>query len=116
MENTDIKTYAQSDSFYLEQIGEFVRASRIAQQQTQEDIALAAGIDRTTVVKLEKGQPVNLLSLVQVLRALKQLHVFKEMEVRPQVSPLKMAAVEQKQRLRVRRKATPGTDRPQSDW
>lgn len=116
MEKSDISTYAKSDRYYLEKIGEFVQANRIAQRKTQEELSQAAGINRTTLGQLEKGQPVNLLSLVQVLRALKALHIFQDIETKPQISPLKQAAVEQKQIQRVRHKARQGKANPKSDW
>lgn len=115
MEKTDIDIYAKSDLFYLTQIGEFVRSHRLNQNKTQQELAEAAGVNRTTLVKLEKGKSVNLLSLIQVLRSLKKLQLFQEMEVKPQLSPIQLAEIEQKQRQRAgRRKETPG--KTKSDW
>ena len=116
MEKLDISTYAKSDGYYLERIGEFVKSTRVAQQKTQQELADAAGINRGTLVQLEKGQPVNLLSLIQILRALKQLSFFNHLEPITQVSPLKLAEAEQKYNLRVRHKASTTKDKPQSDW
>lgn len=115
MENYDISAYAQSDSFYLKQVGDFVRASRIAQQQTQEELSTAAGINRSTLIQLEKGESVTLISLIQVLRALKQLQLFQNFVVQPKLSPLKLAAAEQRQSKRVRKSKT-SKDHPQSNW
>lgn len=115
MEKTDIDTYSKSDLHYIEIIGEFVKTSRLAQNKTQQQLADEAGINRTTLVQLEKGKSVNLLSLVQILRALKKLHVFREMEIKPQLSPMQLAEIEQKQRQRARPEKT-DKQKPQSDW
>lgn len=117
MELYNINTYSKSDRYYIEQIGTFVRSSRLLQNKTQQQLADEAGINRTTLVQLEKGKSVNLLSLVQVLRALKKLHVFREMEVKPQLSPIQLAEIEHKykQRERARPKKVEKS-KPQSDW
>jgi transcriptional regulator with XRE-family HTH domain len=115
MEKSDIDIYSKSDLYYLATIGEYIRSNRISQNKTQLELAEDAGINRTTLSQLEKGKPVNILSLVQVLRALRRLHVFQEMEVKPQLSPMQFAAMEQKQRLRVKR-ANNKSPKQKSDW
>lgn len=115
MEKSDISIYSKSDLYYLTIIGEYVRASRLSQNKTQLELAEEAGINRTTLGQLEKGSPVNVLSLIQVLRALKKLHLLSEMEARPQLSPLQLAAIEQKQRQRAGRQKG-RTAKPKSDW
>lgn len=117
MDKSDINIYSKSDKFYIEQIGNYIRNHRLDQNRTQSELAKSAGISRSTLVQLENGNKVNLISLVQVLRALKKLHVLNEMEYIPQVSPLKLAALEQQQlRQRAREKKTPPTNKPKSDW
>jgi len=115
MEKDNISIYSKSDLHYIDLIGDFVKASRLAQNKTQQQLSDEAGINRTTLVQLEKGNSVNLLSLIQVLRALKKLHVFREMEVKPQLSPMQLAEIEQKYRQRAR-PVKPTGQKPQSDW
>lgn len=115
MEKIDISIYSKTDLHYIEVIGEFVKASRLAQNKTQQELADEVGINRTTLSQLENGKSVNLLSLVQVLRALKKLHVLREMEVKPQLSPMQLAEIEQKYRQRAR-PVKVKTQKPQSDW
>lgn len=115
MELSDINIYSKSDRYYTELIGEFVRSSRLSQNKTQQQLADEAGINRTTLIQMEKGKPVNLMSLIQVLRVLKKLHIFSEMDVKPQLSPLMLAEMEHKYRQR----ASPSRDekeKPKSDW
>ena len=117
MDKSNINLYAQSDAYYLELIGNFIKQARIAQDITQMQLAESAGVNRATVVNLEQGKPGNLLSLVQILRALKKLDVLQQLEIKPQVSPLQMAALEQKQRQRVRNSTSEETnEQPKSDW
>lgn len=116
MDNSDINTYSKSDNFYIKQIGNYIRQHRLEQNRTQSELANSAGLSRSTLVQLENGNRVNLISLVQALRALKKLHVLSEMEYIPQVSPLKLAAIEQQQRQRASEKKTATPNRPKSDW
>jgi len=115
MEKVSITDAANSDRNIIEQIGGFIKDTRLSQNKTQQDLATAAGINRTTLSQLEKGESVNLLSLIQVLRSLKRLDVLKLMESKLEISPLKLAELEQKQRQRASKKS----DRPEpqkSDW
>lgn len=116
MDKSDINTNAKSDKFYIEQIGNYIRNHRLDQNRTQSELAKSAGLSRSTLVQLENGNKVNLISLVQVLRALKKLHVLNELEYIPQVSPLKLAAIEQQQRQRASEQKTATPDKPKSDW
>lgn len=115
MEKSDINIYSKSDLYYLATIGEYIRSNRLSQNKTQLELAEVAGINRTTLSQLEKGKPVNILSLVQVLRALKKLHVFQEMEAKPQISPMQLAAAEQGQRYRVKKDKNK-SPKKSSDW
>lgn len=116
MEKFNIDTYSRSDAQYIKTIGEFIRNSRLEQNKTQEQLATEAGVNRTTLSQLEKGKGVNLVSLIQLLRALKRLDVLGEMEIKPNViSPMQLAALEQEKRYRVRKNRT-STKRPSTDW
>jgi transcriptional regulator with XRE-family HTH domain len=80
--------YAMSDPAILETLGAFIRKTRLEKNKTQQDIALAAGINRSTMVQLEKGGGATLVSFVQVLRALEQLHLLQAFQKQIQISPL----------------------------
>ncbi len=115
MEKSDINIYSKSDLYYITMIGDYIKSARLAQNKTQTNLALEAGINRTTLIQLEKGKPVNVLSLIQVLRALKKLHILNELKPIPQISPLKLAAIEQKQRQRAG-KQQKNVSKPKSTW
>ena len=117
MNKDDIEIYAKSDAYFLGLIGNFAKNARIEQDITQQQLAESAGVNRATIVNLEQGKSVNLISLIQILRSLKKLGFLQELEVKPQMSPLQMAALEQKQRQRVRNNNNIQTDtQPKSDW
>lgn len=107
--------YAISDPAILEALGAFIRKTRLEKNKTQQDIAFAAGINRSTLVQLEKGGGATLLSFIQVLRALEQLHLLQSFQKQTQISPLKLAAIEQQERKRARRQKQLSIP-SKSDW
>lgn len=93
-----------SDQALLRQIGNFVQHHRVQQNKTQNDLAHQAGISRSTLSLLERGEPVTLPTLVQVLRVVGQLQVLEAFLVQQPISPLALVQQqrEQKPRQRVR--------------
>jgi transcriptional regulator with XRE-family HTH domain len=98
--------YEMSDKALIGQIGTFLQETRLSQNKTQLQVATAAGINRSTLVQLEHGRGGTLMSLIQVLRVLQQLHIFAAFELQQQISPLLLAKMEQHKRKRVRNKGT----------
>jgi transcriptional regulator with XRE-family HTH domain len=105
-----------SDPAILEQLGEFVKQTRLQQNKTQQQVAIAAGINRSTMVQIEKGAGGTLLSFIQVLRALEQLQIFEHFEIKQQFSPLQLAKLEQNKRQRASTKKDSQTKKTKSDW
>ncbi len=89
-----------SDKALSEHVGRFVKQKRIELNKTQDVLAHAAGISRSTLGLLEKGEPVTLATLLQVLRVLDQLHILDVFTVQPIFSPIQLAKIEQKKRKR----------------
>lgn len=115
---TDISynnTSSQSDDAILRRIGEYIRQQRLDQNKTQSVLALEAGISRSTLSELEHGRRSNLLTLVQVLRSLKLIHVLDIFNSQEQFSPLQLAKLEQEKRQRAS-KTGKSDDKPLSDW
>jgi transcriptional regulator with XRE-family HTH domain len=75
-----------SDNALVEHIGAFVRHLRIEQNKTQEQLSSGAGISRSTLSPMERGETVA--TLIQVLRVLDQLEVLSVFEVKEILSPL----------------------------
>lgn len=95
---------AMSDQALAAHIGAFVRHHRLDQNQTQETVAHAAGISRSTLSLLERGKTVTLTTLIQVLRVLDQLQIMEGFVVEQRFSPLALAKMEQAKRTRARGK------------
>ena len=87
--------HAMSDGAILDVIGGFIQQTRLEQNKTQAEVAEAAGINRSTLVQVEKGEGGTLQTFIRVLRALEQLHLFQHFEARQQISPLALAKIEQ---------------------
>ena len=91
---------SMSDKVLEEHIGRFVKEKRMEMNKTQDVLAHEAGISRSTLSLLEKGETVTLATLLQVLRVLDQLHVLDVFSVKPTISPIQMAKMEMKKRKR----------------
>ena len=85
-------------------LGNFIRQSRIRMNKTQGQLAKEAGISRSTLSLLENGENSSLMVFIQLLRVLEMLHLLNEFEIREQLSPLQLAKLRGKKRLRVRQK------------
>lgn len=108
--------YAMSDPAILEVLGDFIQKTRLQKNKTQQEVATAAGLNRSTLVQIENGGGGTMLSFIQILRALEQLHLFQSFEIRQQFSPLQLAKIELKKRQRASKKQKPANDKPQSAW
>ena len=106
MAKTNINFTELSDTGIIAQIGDFVKHIRIQQNKTQEQLATASGLNRYTISKIENSESINLSSLIQILRALQQLHVLENFHFEEQISPLEYAKLKKKQQKeRVRNKS-----------
>jgi transcriptional regulator with XRE-family HTH domain len=107
--------YGMSDPAILVVLGNFIQKTRMSQNRTQQAVSEAAGINRSTLVSMEKGNGGTLLSFVQVLRALEQLQVLEIFDVKPEISPLQLAESGRKYRLRARPKPS-SSNNTKSTW
>lgn len=106
MENNNMSVLSMSDKTLLSIIGDFIKANRLKQNKTQQEIATAAGLNRTTLVQMEAGGGGNMLSFIQVMRAIDQLYLFENFEVKEQISPIAMAKLQLGKRRRAGRNHT----------
>jgi transcriptional regulator with XRE-family HTH domain len=102
MDNTNTNWISKSNTDIVAALGNFLRHHRLQQNITQEQLAKAAGLNRYTVNKIEKGEPINLVSLIQLLRALDQLHLLETFEVKDEISPLEYVRLKKNSQLRSR--------------
>jgi transcriptional regulator with XRE-family HTH domain len=116
MENVNTNWVEMSDAGIVSALGSFIRSARLSQNKTQEQLATAAGLNRTTISQIEKGESVTLLSLIRALRALDQLHVFKEFEFTDEISPLEYARLKKSRRERARSKKVQSNRKADLGW
>jgi transcriptional regulator with XRE-family HTH domain len=114
-ELSDNNWMAASDTAILETIGSFIKYHRVQQNKSQEKLAKEAGIVRSTLSLFERGQNTSMVVFVQLLRALKLLHLLQEFRVKQQISPIQLARLEQTERTRSKRKNKNDTT-PKSNW
>jgi transcriptional regulator with XRE-family HTH domain len=100
---TDIsynKWDSMNDKTLANHIGAFVKHHRMEQNKTQGVLAKAAGISRSTLSLLERGETVTLATLLQVLRVLDKLYVMDVFSIQQDISPLLLAKMEKNKRIR----------------
>ncbi len=100
---------AMSDHALARHIGEFIRYHRLDQNTTQESLSHSAGISRSTLSLLERGEIVTLATLIQVLRVLDQLHVIEVFNVDRSPSPLALVKLYKDNKQRARQKQKDNT-------
>jgi len=105
---------SMSDKALAEHIGTFIKHHRIGQNKTQDVLANSAGISRSTLSLLERGETVTMATLIQVLRVLDQLHVMEAFSVQHEISPLTLAKMEKAKRKRASGKRE--ETRNKNDW
>ncbi len=118
-DNTNISMNSMSDNAIVETISNFIKHHRLEQNKTQSQLATEAGINRSTLVEFEKGKRANMITFIQLLRALNLLHVIKQFEIQQQLSPIQLAELEQSKRKRATKTKLPLTQRMKknkSNW
>ena len=116
MEYKNIFWPAMSDTALLAVIGSFIKETRINQNKTQQQVAEAAGINRSTLVQIERGGGGTLRSFIQIMRAIDQLQMFNMFEISQQISPIELAKLQQSKRQRASKQKVIGKIKPKSDW
>lgn len=111
---SDNKWDSMSDKALAMHIGAFIKHHRMEQNKTQEVLAKAAGISRSTLSLLERGEAVTLATLIQVLRVLDKLYVVDVFSVQQDISPLLLARMEKGKRKRASGKGK--ETQTQNDW
>ncbi len=91
---------SMNDNSLAKHIGSFIKHHRMEQNKTQSVVAYDAGISRSTLSLLERGESITLANLIQVLRVLDQLHVMDVFNIEQPISPLLLAKIEQNKRKR----------------
>ena len=105
-----------SDRAVLVELGERLRAARLARNLSQQKLAEEAGVGRMTVQRLEEGGSASLTSLIRVLRALGELDGLAQLLPPPGPSPLDEARRQGQRRQRARPAGTPPPESQRGPW
>ena len=92
--------YGMSDKAVLREIGSRLKRRRLRRNLTQQKLAHLAGISRQTISDMEVGNPFGVMTLLQVLRALKSLESIDAFLPDPGISPLQLARMRGRERQR----------------
>ncbi len=93
---------SMSDKALSATIGNFIKHHRLNQNKTQNEVSVAAGVSRSTLSLLERGEKVTLSSLIQVLRVLELLYVMDIFKISNEISPIEYAKLQKNKRQRAR--------------
>ncbi len=94
------------DDQVVERLGAELRRMRLDRNLSQAEVATRAGLDRTTVVKLEGGRAATLLTVVQVLRAIGRLEVLDGFHEEPRPTPYQLVEQQEKYLAKQRKRAS----------
>lgn len=105
-----------SDRAVLAELGERLRAARLARNLSQQKLAEEAGVGRMTVQRLEEGGSASLTSLIRILRALDELDGLAQLLPPPGPSPLEEARRQGRRRQRARSAEAPPPESKGGPW
>ena len=117
MNDTSYKNWnSMSDKSLIETIGVFIQHNRLNQNRTQSEVAKAAGISRSTLSLLERGEKISLISLIQVLRVLDLLYIMDIFKVKDEISPIEYAKLQKSKRQRSSKKNKDANSNDDIGW
>ncbi len=99
-DNSHTNWLAMSDKALIETIGSFIQHHRLNQNKSQNNVAKDAGISRSTLSLLERGEKISLSSLLQVLRVLDLLYIMDAFKINTEISPIEYIKIQKKKRQR----------------
>lgn len=110
------KWSAFSDEAIVRRVGEFVKWARLQQNKSQQTVAEDAGISRSTLSLLERGESVRLDTLIQVLRVLDELHILEAFAVQDEISPIAYAKLKRKERKKASPQSSISDEKTDIEW
>lgn len=115
-ENSYKKWVSMSDQALIKAVGTFIQHQRLNQNKSQNKVATDAGISRSTLSLLERGESISLSNLVQVLRVLDLLHIMEVFKVENEISPIEYVKLQKKSRQRARTKTDSSKSSGDMEW
>ena len=107
---------SMSDSAALKELGSRVVQYRLNKNLSQLEFAEAAGVSRSTITRLERGESTQAANLIRVLRALGLLANLDALVPEPKTSPVQMLQRQGKSRKRASRRAKKGRETEPWSW
>jgi transcriptional regulator with XRE-family HTH domain len=103
-----------TDEVVIQEMGRRLAAARLERRMTQAELAYAAGVSKSTVERLEQGEPTQLANLIRCLRALGLLEALERLLPETAANPVELLKRRGRTRRRVRahKTASPAA----SDW
>ena len=92
-----------SDAVVVKSLCQSIKQMRLNKNISQEDLAERSGISRITISRMETGKAINLITFVQILRALENLELLNHLNIQPEISPIQVM----EEREKYRKKASP---------
>jgi len=111
-----IEWKSMSDKSLMETIGKFIQSHRLNQNKSQNQVATTAGISRSTLSLLERGEKVRIDSFIQVLRVLDLLYVMDVFKVQDQISPIEYAKLKRNKRKHASPKKVDNSKKEDLGW
>ena len=81
----------ENTAFILKELGNRIKDARISFQMTREELALKSGVSLSTIVRMENGTNTGTEQVINVLRALNQLHSIDLLIPEYELTPMDIA-------------------------
>jgi transcriptional regulator with XRE-family HTH domain len=107
--------YGMSDKAIIRDIGKRIKQMRLNKNISQKALSEKIGIHRVTLSKIERGQKVSLLTLIQIMRGLGELQRLENIIPKEIISPLQLAKLQGKKRKRAS-KQTEAQEGKEPEW
>ena len=95
---------SMSDKALIDTVGHFIQHNRLNQNKAQGIVARDAGISRSTLSLIERGEKISLSSLIKILRVLDLLYIMDIFKIDNEISPIEYARLKKNERQRARSK------------
>lgn len=90
--------YGMTDTTIVKELCKSIKQMRLNQNISQEELAEKSGVNRVTISRMETGQAINLLTMIQLLRALDRLDLLNNFIIEPEISPMMVMEAQSKYR------------------
>jgi transcriptional regulator with XRE-family HTH domain len=96
--------YNMSNPSIATELGTTLKQIRLQQNLSQEQVAQKAGLSRSAISEMENGKTAtSLITIIQILRALQQLHLLDNWQVIAEGHPVQTTKMKGRTRLRAGR-------------